>query len=221
MKLLNHFVKACAAAIVVSCWVEANAQQPPPQSPNMTFFVTSVGPGKGADLGGLEGADRHCQTLAQGAGAGGKTWRAYLSTQADGGTQAINARDRIGTGPWQNFKGEVIAQNADDLHGDNNKLGMQVSLTERGTMIPGVGFSPNRHDVLTGSQMDGRAFCDLGRKGANIRLITCPDGGNLMHALIRPTQAKESYLICWRNANLMLNCHSIGKGIRKLRGYLH
>jgi hypothetical protein len=84
--------------------------------------------------------------------------RAYLSTQADGGTQAINARDRIGIGPWQNFKGEVIAQNADDLHGDNNKLGMQVSLTERGTMIPGVGYSPNRHDVLTGSQMDGRAF---------------------------------------------------------------
>ena len=157
MKLLNHFGKACAAAIVVYS-VQANAQQPPPQSPNMTLFVTSVGPGKGADLGGLEGADRHCQTLAQGAGAGGKTWRAYLSTQADGGAQAINARDRIGTGPWQNFKGEVIAQNADDLHGDNNKLGMQVSLTERGTMIPGVGFSPNRHDVLTGSQMDGRAF---------------------------------------------------------------
>jgi hypothetical protein len=158
MKLLHHFGKACAAALVVSCSVQANAQQSAPQSSNMTFFVTSVGPGKGADLGGLEGADRHCQTLAQGAGAGGKTWRAYLSTQADGGTQAINARDRIGNGPWQNFKGEVIAQNADDLHGDNNKLGMQVSLTERGTMIPGVGYSPNRHDVLTGSQMDGRAF---------------------------------------------------------------
>ena len=158
MKLLNHFGKGCAAAIVISCSVQGNAQQPLPQSPNMTFFVTSVGPGKGADLGGLEGADRHCQTLAQGAGAGGKTWRAYLSTQANGGTQAINARDRIGIGPWQNFKGEVIAQNADDLHGDNNKLGMQVSLTERGTMIPGVGYSPNRHDVLTGSQMDGHAL---------------------------------------------------------------
>ncbi len=132
------------------------AQQP--QSPNMTFFVTSTGPGKGADLGGLEGADRHCQTLAQGAGAGSKTWRAYLSTQAQGGAQAVNARDRIGKGPWQNFKGEVIAQNVDDLHGDNNKLGMQTSLTERGQIIPGVGFAPNRHDVLTGSQTDGRAF---------------------------------------------------------------
>jgi hypothetical protein len=87
----------------------------------MTFFVTSVGPGKGADLGGLEGADRHCQTLAQGAGAGGKTWRAYLSTQAEGGAQAIDARDRIGHGPWQNFKDEVVGQSIDDLHSDNNK----------------------------------------------------------------------------------------------------
>jgi hypothetical protein len=87
----------------------------------MTFCVTSVGPGKGADLGGLEGADRHCQTLAQGAGAGGKTWRAYLSTQAEGGAQAIDARDRIGHGPWQNFKDEVVGQSIDDLHSDNNK----------------------------------------------------------------------------------------------------
>ena len=88
----------------------------------------------------------------------GRSAGAVTDIPTDGGTQAINARDRIGNGPWQNFKGEVIAQNADDLHGENNKLGMQVSLTERGTMIPGVGFSPNRHDVLTGSQMDGRAF---------------------------------------------------------------
>jgi hypothetical protein len=124
----------------------------------MTFFVTGAGPGKGADLGGLEGADRHCQTLAQTVGAGGKTWHAYLSTQAAGGGQAVNARDRIGHGPWQNFKKEVVAQNVEELHSDSNKLGMQISLTERGAMIPGVGYAPNRHDVLTGSQMDGRAF---------------------------------------------------------------
>jgi hypothetical protein len=136
----------------------SHAQQPPPQSPNMTFFVTSNGPGKGADLGGLEGADRHCQTLAQGAGAGGKTWRAYLSTQATDGAQAVNARDRIGHGPWQNFKGEAVAQNVDDLHSDTNKLGMQMSLTERGTMVAAMGYTPNYHDVLTGSQMDGRGF---------------------------------------------------------------
>ena len=136
----------------------AQAQQQAPQAPNMTFFVTGAGPGKGADLGGIEGADRYCQQMAQGAGAGGKTWRAYLSTQAAEGKPAINARDRIGPGPWQNFKGEVVAQNVDDLHSDNNKLNMETSLTERGAMIPGVGYAPTRHDALTGSQADGGAF---------------------------------------------------------------
>jgi hypothetical protein len=134
------------------------AQQGPPQSPNMTFFVTSTGPGKGADLGGLAGADRLCQTLAQAAGAGSKTWHAYLSTQAVGDATAVNARDRIGHGPWQNFKGEVVARNVDDLHSDSNKLSMQTSLTERSTIVAGSGYTPNYHDALTGSQADGRAF---------------------------------------------------------------
>jgi hypothetical protein len=146
------------ASVVVLGSLAAQAQQPPPQAPEMTFFVTGAGPGKGADLGGLEGADRHCQTLAQTVGAGGKTWHAYLSTQAAGGGQAVNARDRIGHGPWQNFKKEIVAQSVEELHSDSNKLGMQTSLTERGAMIPGVGYAPDRHDVLTGSQMDGRAF---------------------------------------------------------------
>ena len=146
------------SAALMALGSTVHAQPAPPQAPNMTFFVVSAGPGKGADLGGLEGADRACQTLAQGAGAGSKTWRAYLSTQAAGGAQAVNARDRIGTGPWQNFKGEVVAQNVDDLHSVNNKLGMQGSLTERGTVVAGVGYTPNYHDVLTGSQPDGRAF---------------------------------------------------------------
>jgi hypothetical protein len=146
------------SAALMALGSTVHAQPAPPQAPNMTFFVVSAGPGKGADLGGLEGADRQCQTLAQAAGAGGKTWRAYLSTQAAGGAQAVNARDRIGTGPWQNFKGEAVAQNVDDLHGANNKLGMQGSLTERGTVVAGVGYTPNYHDVLTGSQPDGRAF---------------------------------------------------------------
>jgi hypothetical protein len=149
-----------ASAALVSFGISGTvqAQQTPPQSPDMTFFITSTGPGKGADLGGLEGADRQCQTLAQAAGAGSKTWRAYLSTQAAGDGQAVNARDRVGRGPWQNFKGEVVAQNVDDLHGDSNKLGIQTSLTERGTMVAGVGYTPTYHDILTGSQMDGRAF---------------------------------------------------------------
>jgi hypothetical protein len=150
---------------LIALWVAVSlapttgqAQQPPPQSPNMTFFVTSAGLNKGADLGGLEGADRQCQALAQAAGAGGKTWRAYLSTQAEGGAPAINARDRIGRGPWQNFKGEIVAQNVADLHSDNNKLGMLTSLTERGTIVAPRGYTPNYHDALTGSQTDGTAF---------------------------------------------------------------
>src|SRR5262245_26228092 len=128
------------------------------QQATMTFFLTSAGPGKGADLGGIEGADRHCQQLAQAVGAGGKTWRAYLSTQASGGGQAVNARDRIGAGPWRNAKGDVIAQNVDDLHSANNKLSKQTAISEKGDMINGRGDTPNRHDVLTGSQPDGRAF---------------------------------------------------------------
>ena len=157
---LSTFVPTLATAALMTFGLGATvkAQQPPPQSPNMTFFITTAGLGKGADLGGLEGADRQCQALAQAAGAGGKTWRAYLSTQAVGGAQAVNARDRIGKGPWQNFKGEVVAQNVDDLHGDNNKLGMPISLTERGAMVAGVGYNPNYHDILTGTQTDGTAF---------------------------------------------------------------
>ena len=159
MKFASGVVLAVSAGVfsLATC-PTAQAQQPPPQSPAMTFFVTGNGPGKGADLGGLEGADRHCQTLAQAAGAGSKTWRAYLSTQAAGGAQAVNARERIGSGPWQNFKGETVAKSVDDLHSDNNALAMNTSLTERGQIIPGVGFAPNRHDVLTGSTPEGRAF---------------------------------------------------------------
>src|SRR5437870_5857194 len=149
-------IASLAAMMLVAS--AGRAQQQPPQAPNMTFFVTSAGLGKGADLGGLEGADRQCQTLAQAAGAGGKTWRAYLSTQAMDGAAAVNARDRIGRGPWQNFKGEVVAKSVDDLHSDDNRLNSGTSLTERGTMVAGRGYTPNYHDALTGSQADGRTF---------------------------------------------------------------
>jgi len=127
------------------------------QSPNMTFFVTSVGAGKGADFGGLEGADKYCQSLAATAGAGGKAWRAYLSTQASGSAPAVNAKDRIGKGPWQNAKGVVVAKDVADLHGNNN-LTKQTALTEKGDVVNGRGDTPNKHDVLTGSQPDGTAF---------------------------------------------------------------
>jgi hypothetical protein len=123
----------------------------------MTFFVTSAGLGKGADLGGLAGADKHCQALAAAAGAGSRTWRAYLSTQAAGGEAAANARDRIGKGPWHNAKGEQIARDVDQLHGSNN-LTKQTALSEKGEAVKGRGDTPNEHDILTGSQADGRAF---------------------------------------------------------------
>jgi hypothetical protein len=128
------------------------------QQANMSFFVTSAGSGKGADLDGLEGADRICQQLAQAAGAGSHTWRAYLSTQAAGGQPAVNARDRIGKGPWQNSKAVTIAKDVDELHGDNNNVTKQTALTEKGDVVNGRGDTPNRHDALTGSQPDGRAF---------------------------------------------------------------
>ncbi len=124
------------------------------QQSAMSFFVTSVGPGNGANLGGLEGADKHCQTLAAAAGAGGKTWRAYLSTQGAG---AVNARDRIGKGPWVNAKGVAIAKDVNELHGANN-LTKQTALSEKGEVINGRGDQPNRHDILTGSTEAGTAF---------------------------------------------------------------
>jgi len=139
----------CAAVAAIG-FGAAQAQQSA-----MTFFVTSAGPGKGADLGGLEGADRHCQTLAQAAGAGAKTWKAYLSTQGAG---AVNAKDRIGKGPWTNAKGVVVAKDVADLHGASNNLTKETSLSEKGEVINGRGDTPNRHDILTGSQSDGTAF---------------------------------------------------------------
>jgi hypothetical protein len=132
------------------------------QSAATSFFVTSAGIGNGANLGGLAGADNHCQTLAQAAGAGAnasgvKVWRAYLSTQAAEGQPAVNARDRIGKGPWQNSRGVVIAKDVAELHGANN-LTKQTALTEKGDINNGRGDTPNRHDMLTGSQADGTAF---------------------------------------------------------------
>src|SRR5438309_5974798 len=124
------------------------------QQGQISFFVTSVGSGKGGDLGGLAGADRHCLLLAATADAGSKTWHAYLSTQ---GTGAVNARDRIGSGPWQNAKGIIVAKNVAELHGQNN-INKQTALTEKGETVNGRGDTPNTHDILTGSQPDGTAF---------------------------------------------------------------
>ncbi|MDB5873740.1 MAG: hypothetical protein JWQ07_3182 [Ramlibacter sp.] len=122
-----------------------------------TFFITSANPGRGGDLGGLAGADAVCERLASAAGAGGRNWRAYLSTQASGGATAVNARDRIGTGPWVSSKGVVIARNLAELHGANN-LNKETALTESGAVVPGTGDPVNTHDIMTGSLPDGTAM---------------------------------------------------------------
>jgi len=151
---VNKVISALFLTATVVC---ATGGTPLAQTANMTFFVTSAGSGKGADLGGLAGADQICQRLAQGAGAGSHAWHAYLSTQAADGQPAVNARDRIGRGPWQNAKGVVVAKDIDELHGNNN-LTKQSALTEKGDVINGRGDTPNKHDALTGTQPDGHAF---------------------------------------------------------------
>jgi hypothetical protein len=162
MKILAALV----LSVVLGAYLVA-AQQPPAPPQPMSFFVTSVGLGNGANLGGLAGADRHCQALATAAGGGSKTWHAYLSVSASGGQPAVNARDRIGSGPWYNAKGARIAQNVGDLHGDTveqarlgNNINRTTALSEKGEPIKGVGDTPNQHDILTGSQTDGRAYTD-------------------------------------------------------------
>src|SRR5438128_843252 len=176
MKNLRSVLVALTVALVLGSYIGFAQQAPapagggaqgrgaaaPPQP--MTFFVTSVGKGDGANYGGLAGADAHCQALAAAAGRDSSTWHAYLSTQ---GTGAVNARDRIGTGPWYNARGQRIGQTVAELHGDTieqarlgNILGKQFSLTEKNAVVNGVGDTPNQHDILTGSQADGRAFTD-------------------------------------------------------------
>ena len=139
-------MKTLLGVLFLACACVAQAQQK-----DMTFFITSAGPGKGADLGGLKGADAHCQALAKSAGAGNRQWRAYLSTDK------VNARDRIGKGPWKNAKGDVIAKDLDDLH-KNPRIDKQHGLDEKGRPVNGRGDSPNRHDILTGSTPEGRAI---------------------------------------------------------------
>lgn len=134
------------------------AAAPAVQPQTMSVFITSAGPGDGANLGGLEGADRHCQQLADAAGAGDRVWRAYLSTTATAGGETVHARDRIGTGPWYNANGVMIARDVEHLHGDDNHLTKETALNEKGEVVNGRGDHPNMHDILTGSNLDGTAF---------------------------------------------------------------
>lgn len=159
----KHSLFACALFTLASSMAFGQAKQAPQP---MSFFVTSSGSGKGADLGGVAGADQRCQTLAAAAGST-FTWHAYLSTQAKGGQPAVNARDRIGQGPWYNAKSGRVAQGLADLHGDTlelaragNTVSKVTAITEKGESVKGAGDTPNQHDILTGSMPDGRGFTD-------------------------------------------------------------
>ena len=201
MTTMRFSILASTMLLSLGLGMPAQAQQ----APNMTFFVTSVGPGKGGDLGGLAGADAYCQSLAATAGAGGKTWRAYLSSNAAAQGGAVNARDRIGNGPWQNFKGEVVAQNVDDLHSANNRLGASTSLTERGATISGFGYTPNWHDMLTGSTADGRAF--PGNLNMTCNNWTSSQFGNAMLGHVdRRGGADNEFQRSWNSSHQSRSC---------------
>jgi hypothetical protein len=192
-----------ASAALLAVLVSGSAQA---QQANMTFFVTSEGSGKGGDLGGLAGADAHCQALATAAGAGaGKTWHAYLSTNAAAPGGAVNARDRIGKGPWQNAKGVVIATSVEDLHSDSNKISKESGLTEKGDVVKGVGDTPNQHDMLTGTGTDGKAF------GGNLNL-TCNNwtssnfGAAMLGHVDRKGNADTVFQHSWVSAHMSRGC---------------
>lgn len=205
MKLTRMKWLAAAGVIgVAGC----ASMQPGPE--NMTFFVTSVGPGKGGDLGGLEGADKHCKALAQAAGGGDRNWRAYLSTQAPrlNDPNFVNARDRIGTGPWQNAKGVVIARSVDDLHSPSSNLNLQTALDEKGQPVNGRANPPNKHDMLTGSRPDGTAF-----PGAPFADMTCgnwtksgEDGSAMTGHHDRAGPIETPWASSWNSSHPTLGC---------------
>jgi hypothetical protein len=186
----------------------------------MTFFVTSVGLGRGGDLGGLEGADRHCQQLAAAAGAGDRTWHAYLSTQAPSlnDPHFVNARDRIGAGPWQNARGVVIARNVEELHSASNNLTKRTALDEKGQVVNGFGDRPNMHDMLTGSRPDGTAF-----PGGPFPDMTCGNwtkGGTEGSAMTghhdRKGPIDASWATSWNSAHPTRGCDP--EGVRSTGG---
>ena len=178
----------------------------PAAAADLSFFITSVGTGKGADLGGLEGADKHCQSLAATAGAGGKTWRAYLSTQgtALGDANVAHARDRIGSGPWYNAKGVMVAKNVEDLHSANANMTKETALDEKGQIVNGRTEKPNRHDILTGSRPDGTAM----PPNAPFVDMTCGNwtkGGDEGSAMTghhdRAGMVSHSWAVSWNSAH--------------------
>jgi len=187
-------------------------------SHDMTFFVTSTGSGKGADYGGLAGADGHCQALATAAGAGRHTWHAYLSTQGAG---AVNARDRIGTGPWRNAKGVVVANDVAELHGTNH-IGKETALTEKGEVVNGFGDTPNRHDILTGSRRDGTAFTGTDDMTCGNWTKSGSEGSAMLgHADRRGTNPDPVANASWNSSHKSRGCDVAGLASTGSAGYLY
>lgn len=196
---------------VVACLILSLGALPAmAQSANMTFFITSVGSGRGGDLGGLDGADAHCQRLASAVGAGNKTWRAYLSTQGSAlnDPNFVNARDRIGPGPWQNAKGVVIAKNIEELHSANNNVTKETALDEKGQIVNGRTETPNTHDMLTGSRPDGTAFA-----GAFFPDMTCGNwtksetsGSAMLGHHDRAGPIRSSWATSWNSSHPTVGC---------------
>src|SRR5687768_12644293 len=174
----------------------------------MSFFVTSAGPGRGADLGGIEGADRHCQSLASAAGAGNKTWRAYLSTQgqAINDPKVVHARDRIGAGPWHNAKGVLIARNVEELHSAANKINKETGLDERGRPINDRTMKPNKHDILTGSRPDGTAFAPLTDMTCGNWSKSGADGSAMVGHHDRAGPVPHAWATSWNSSHTSRGC---------------
>lgn len=190
------------AALCIALGIACPAQASEPARPAMTFFVTSAAPGSGGDLGGLDGADRHCQGLASSAGAGSRTWRAYLSTQSRGGARLVNARERIGKGPWHNAAGALIARDVDELHGLRNNITALTALDERGNPVPG-----RHHDILTGTRLDGTAPSRLDPD------MTCgnwtqggKDGAAIVGHHDRASAIDEPWARSWNSAHATRGC---------------
>jgi hypothetical protein len=196
-------IGAVGLTLLGSAAVLAQGQQGP-QKP-MTFFIASTVPGTG-NLGGLAGADRICQNLAQGAGAGNHTWHAYLSQQAQGNEPAVNARGRIGNGPWYNAKGVLVASNVGDLHGDNlrdrNNIQKTVALDEKGNVVKGFGDMPNEHDMMTGSDPDGRAY----PAGLDVTCNNWTSDGTDHKAMLGHSDRSGGGNTSWNAAHLSRSC---------------
>ena len=201
----SGFVLGTVVVCGLSLIAPAQAQQA-----TMSFFVTSVGPGKGADLGGLAGADAYCQTLAKAAGSTETNWHAYLSTTEPGGAAGVNARDRIGKGPWSNAKGVVIAKDIEDLHSDHNNLTKETALTEKGETVPGRGAPVNMHDALTGSDPQGLFSTAGGDTTCGNWSKSGDDGSAILGHIDRVGLKDSRHMVSWNSSHGSRGCSQDG-----------